>query len=304
MSPSARLAVIGDTQRTSRLEFIWPNHDAAQAQLFGDLAEQDLAGLCHVGDVVTWAGARRHWRRFDRLMEPLTRAGLAGFAVRGNHDYMPWRRPSHRFDERFPHLANARWFTVHWRGAALVHLDSNFSALGRRRVAAQSGWLQRELYALRHDPSVSVIVGLWHHPPFTNSRTVGPSRRARELFGVPFSREPKAIAVFNGHAHGYEHFIEHGLHWITTGGGGGPLQRIGGGRARRSQPPDQFSWPAGTRRFLNYCLLHVDGPSIDVEVRGLTADGGVRVVDRVQAYARRPGASSVEASARSPLEPV
>ena len=215
------LAVVGDTQRTSRLELWWRAHDAEQEALFEALTEARPAAILHLGDLVTWGPSRWHWRRFDRLHAGLRAAGVPVFPVLGNHDYMPLRRPGPRHvDARFPHLAGQRWFVLRHGALAIIALDSNFGALGRGRVAAQDAWLAGTLGELEDDTSVAAVVAAWHHPPWTNSLVVSPSAEAARRFVAPLARARKVIAIFNGHCHAYEHFVEEGLHAFVSGGRG------------------------------------------------------------------------------------
>ena len=61
-----------------------------------------------------------------------------------------------------------------------------------------------------------------HHPPFTamKKRQVK-DERLEEL--VALMEKYKITAVFNGHAHNYQHHLKNGIHYVVTGGGGAPL---------------------------------------------------------------------------------
>ncbi len=276
------LALVGDTQRTSLLELLWRHHDPEQRALFADLARRRLDGLVNLGDLVTWGGSRRAWRHFDRLHGALRAAAVPVMPVMGNHDYLPTRGGARRhLARRFPWLQGRRWYTFRWRGLAFVALDSNFRALGARAAAAQDRWLGETAAALAVDPDVRGVVGLWHHPPFTNSRVVRPSAAARDRLAAPLMASGKALAVFSGHCHAYERFEHEGVAFVVSGGGGGPLQRVEH-RPQRRRFADRFAWP-WPLRFLNYCALHAaeDGAVELVVTRVVDEALPLAVVDRV-----------------------
>lgn len=273
------VVVIGDTQRTSRLELWWRTNDREQAALLAEVARRRPAAVLNVGDCVTWGPSRAQWRHFDRVHAPLREAGVPLLPVLGNHDYMPWPpRGLAPYVARFPHLDGARWFTLRHRGVAFVGLDSNFAALGRRRRAAQARWLAETCDALAADPEVRAVIGLWHHAALTNSRVVRPSRRAAAELAAPLRATGKSVANFSGHCHAYEHFLHEGVHHVVTGGGGGPLQPLWTSPKTRRYP-DLFAWP-GRHRFLHFCALHLGPDGIDVEVVKLDDAGAPEVVDR------------------------
>lgn len=276
---NATLVVVGDTQRTSRLELWWRSNDAEQSALLAEVARRTPAAVLNVGDLVTWGTSAAHWRRFDRAHAPIRAAGVPVLPVLGNHDYLPWPpRGLAPYRARFPVLAEARWFLLRHRGVAFVALDSNLARLGRHLRAVQRAWLAETCATLAADPEVRGVVGLWHHPPLTNSRVVRPAPRAARELGDPIRATGKAVAIFTGHCHAYEHFLVNGLHHVVTGGGGGPLQPLWTD-PRRRRYPDLFSWP-GRHRFLHFCALHIGDSAIETEIIRLVERSAPEVVDR------------------------
>ncbi len=287
---SGTLAIVGDTQRSSRWELLWRDHDLEQRTLFADIARRRPDGVVNLGDLVTWGPGRRSWRHFDDVHRALHAAGVPLLPVMGNHDYMPTRGGAKpHLAHRFPHLEGRRWYSFRWSGLAFVALDSNFRALGRPAAAAQDRWLDETLDALERAADVRAIIALWHHPPFTNSRIVRPSRAAERRFAEPIVASSKAVAVFNGHCHAYERFERGGVHFIVSGGGGGPLQLVEH-RPQRRRFEDRFAW-RWPLRFLNYCLIHSTptGPHLDV-LRLVDAALPLERVERVPL--RRVGAAT------------
>jgi hypothetical protein len=102
--------------------------------------------------------------------------------------------------------------------ARLIGLDTNtdYSA-----GSPQYNWLVHEFQSAAYRAATWRIV-IFHHPPFTC--TTGHSDDVTvqhqlvplfELYGVDL--------VFSGHSHAYERYLHHGIFYIVTGGGGGPL---------------------------------------------------------------------------------
>ncbi|TNF36251.1 MAG: metallophosphatase family protein, partial [Deltaproteobacteria bacterium] len=121
------VVIVGDTQRTSRLELWWRANDAEQRALLAEVARRRPAAVLNVGDLVTWGPSAAQWRHFDRAHAPLAAAGVPVLPVLGNHDYLPWPpRALAPYTARFPHVADARWFVLRHAGVAFVALDSNF----------------------------------------------------------------------------------------------------------------------------------------------------------------------------------
>jgi predicted phosphodiesterase len=90
---------------------------------------------------------------------------------------------------------------------------------------------------------------IFHHPPFTS--TAGHSDDVmvqRQL--VPLFELYGVDLVFSGHSHAYERYLDHGIFYIVTGGGGGPLYEL----VPDVVPPiRQFGLSVH-----HYCLVDVD----------------------------------------------
>ncbi len=277
--PKRGFVILGDTQRTSRLEFVFRPHDAEQEALFAHLGANPPDLMMNVGDLVTWGPSRACWRRFDRLHASLRDAKVAVCPAIGNHDLMPFSRGGlDQIDRRFPFLERRRWYSLRYGDLAFVVLDSNFRKLGREQVRIQQAWFERTLETLSSDATVRGILTFWHHAPWTNSRVVAPSRETERRFVTPLQRTPKARAFFCGHSHAYEHFHEGSLHAFVTGGGGGPLQPL---HTRTRRYEDRFAW-RGNKRFLHYLHGEVTAATIVLECMRVTETLGIELTDRVE----------------------
>jgi hypothetical protein len=108
---SGRFAIVGDLQRTSRIEF-WrkPNTDEG-LQLIQQIATEAPDFLAIVGDLVFCGSSAADWAAFDQLATPLSQASVPVLPILGNHDY--WITPRvalGHFFARFPHLEGGTGF--------------------------------------------------------------------------------------------------------------------------------------------------------------------------------------------------
>ena len=70
-----------------------------------------------------------------------------------------------------------------------------------------------------------------HHPPIT---AVGrrQSDNAYMTALIPMFEKYKLTAGFFGHDHNYQHFLQNGIHYYITGGGGAPLYPVDNAASR------------------------------------------------------------------------
>jgi hypothetical protein len=122
-----------------------------------------------------------------------------------------------------------------------------------------------------------------HHPPFTNSKVVDGDLHVRRDILPAFAASAKTLAMMSGHAHGYEHFVQSGKHFIVSAGGGGPRGLL---HARRAGEPKDVFEGAAPRPF-NYLLVYQDDAGIVVETRGIPqGETAMRVLETTSlAYA-------------------
>jgi hypothetical protein len=279
---SGPFALLGDLQRTLWLERLVgrEQNDEAREALVKDLAARRPGLVVLLGDMTNAGGLRSQWDRFDELFVPIRGAAIPVLALLGNHDY--WGGADDGLANaaaRFPQLGLQRWYLRAIGRLALVLLDSNESQLGDARWAAQRDWYSRTLAALDADPSVSGVLVLGHHPPFTNSRTTGDEENVQRAFLPAFFAAKKTLAFVTGHAHAYERFQERGRTFIVSGGGGGPRVKLLSGAAARHHDLG----PARSPGPFHYLLVEQDAAGARVTVRGLEkGDAETRVIDRFE----------------------
>lgn len=212
---------------------------------------------------MTWGSSGRAWAELDELLAPLRHGGAALWPVYGNHDRAPLRRRAERHMEaRFPWLRPSPFGAWRVGPLGLVLLDSNRRRLGAAAWESQRAWLVAQLAQWEDDSSVHGVIGVWHHPPYTNSRLVRASRAAREALLGPLLETPKGLAALCGHAHAYERFRVAAREVFVAGGGGGPRQPLRDAGSRAFAPTQFGGQPGGpSRSFLHFLALEVRGAS-------------------------------------------
>ncbi|MEZ4267682.1 MAG: metallophosphoesterase [Myxococcota bacterium] len=280
--PSGPLVIMGDTQRTSVIECAVLGREVNEREpqmLVRSLVHAAPSALIVVGDLVFRGASEPDWQHFDRLMKPVRDAGIPVLAAAGNHEWRGRDRPAlDALGQRFPSLRERTWYLARQTDLGLVFLDSNADALGPAAWAEQREWLTRTLAALEADASVRGVLVFAHHPPYTRSVVVSGDAAVRETVVAAAASSPKVMAIFSGHAHGYERYVVDGLHLVVSAGGGGPRPSRLRGTPRPPGPQDLVSLPAP--RPLHYMIVARAREGLRVRVMGLQrGDAAVAEVD-------------------------
>ena len=263
------IAVIGDTQRTSKLEAIFmlrEENDRERELLLHHLFRAPFDLLVHLGDMVFDGTSASEWQEFDRLFAPVLAKGIPIIPAVGNHEY--WgnnQQALANLTARFPWLAGRRWHAHLHDSLGLIMLDSNISEYAEAEWAKQVAWFDSTLRAMDANPGVRAVIVFSHHPPFTNSTIIDDASYLSKNFLPAFFAARKTIAFISGHVHGYERFAANGRMFIVSGGGGGPRLRLHEGKKARHQ--DLFAGPA--IRPFNYLLIYPESDRLRIEVMGL-----------------------------------
>jgi UDP-2,3-diacylglucosamine pyrophosphatase LpxH len=290
VSAAQPLAVIGDLQMTSK--FVrWAmqreSSEFAQQFLVTDLQRRanEIAALVITGDLVFAAHSRSDWKRFDSLVAPLAQSVPVLPAI-GNHDYycVFVQKCMHHvvpksFRLRFPWFAPGQPYAVAYGDVILAFLDSETD------LEAQGAWLERRMQEWA--PTYAAVVIFLHRAPFTDSVTRGsvPDAAVQTHVVARLAGARPPPVVISGHIHGYEHLLVDGIHYVITGGGGGPRVLLGADR-----PNDVYRGPECQRdelgqvsRPYNYLLLERRATGIEVTVRGFCAEAdGVTVLEEFE----------------------
>jgi len=279
------IAVIGDLQQTGSLaRFVRrrENTSADQLRLLADLHARagQLAALVVVGDLVYSGRSRRHWQHLDSLIAPIADRVPVLPAI-GNHDYPCWfvelcrtDKLSRAMQARFPWLVPGEPYAVVADDVVMFFLDSE------SRLVEQGEWLRRKLDAAAQRFRAALV--FYHRPALSNSveRTAQGNPEVERVI-LPVLRDaPLPTVTFNGHIHGFEHFLVGTANFVTTAGGGGPRVAMPSGSRADLYSGPQCVQPSGkTLRPFNYVLLHRNPGALTVEVRGFCrGDEAVRTL--------------------------
>lgn len=267
---SARsFTVVGDLQSTSFVEFWRETNDSERRQILPQIANADPSFVVMVGDLVSWGGSAASWREFDERSEGLRKRHIPVVAVPGNHDYWGGNALGLYF-AHFPELRGQHWYERRFGPLGLIFLDSNAEPLGEREWNAQRAWYESALDSFDADDGVAGVLVFLHHAPFTNSTVVGDDPHVIASFVPSFLKKQKTIAMFTGHAHGYERFEKQGKAFVVTGGGGGPRGTLLCGHERRHED-DLFHGPRV--RDFNFVELGLEPQGLHASVLGLPKGG-------------------------------
>ena len=230
--------------------------------------------IVNTGDLVAVGSSEPQWEIFDIETQPLRAAGIGYLPVLGNHDLWPDDADGlANWFARFAHLEGQRWSQVRYGSITILLLDSNESWLTSAQEAEQDEWLAARLHEADADPLVRCVILVCHQPPITNSYAHGTSSWVRSHFVELAHSHPKVKAFINGHVHSYEHFVERGIHFLVSGGGGAPLMNVAGPRGKF---PDLYDGPRGH----HFCRVIPREDRIDVEMERMDDAGAWSIADR------------------------
>ena len=267
-----RFAVVGDTQRTSWLEFWRESNDAERARVLEAIAEARPAFLVMTGDLVFNGASAAHWAELDRLAAPLHAARTPAFAALGNHEYWGGASGPERFFARFPLLEKRRHYAVAHGPLRFVVLDSNEDEMSAEAWEAQRAWYAATLAGFDRDPAVRGVLVIAHHAPYTNSTVTGDDAAAQRDLAPPFLAARKTLAMLDGHVHSYERFLRGGKTFVVSGGGGGPRAALDV-RPGRRHPDDLYPKPDEALRPFHFTLFTIGAAGLDATVMGSPKGG-------------------------------
>lgn len=271
ISKRQSIIFIGDTQRTSLLEF-WRERNAGVAKrMFSEVASENPAAVMHLGDMVFNGTDQNSWHDFETDAADLFARHIPFHPTLGNHEYFLGHQVPSYVIEHFPDLRGPTWYSLTFGKIAVILLNSNLSSLTKRQVADQQTWYEQTLQKYQADSAVAWIIVGCHHPPYTNSSLVSDSKGVQQHFVQPFVTTKKAKLFICGHAHGYEHFVNYGKDFVVSAGGGGARPKLG------KNNRDAFHrdiYKAGRTRDFNYCKLTQTQEGLLFELRAWDGKNG------------------------------
>lgn len=258
------------------------------------------------GDAVANGAIARQWNvSFTPLVNRLTtEGGVSYFLVPGNHDVtgaetvdVPGRQLGLRHyldamaglipaDGSARRLSGYPTYAFGYGNTFVVGLDADIAA-----DETQFQWVKGQLEGLDRTRFTNIIA-FSHQAPFSSGPHGGPNVEAATVGlrtkYMPLFQTHHVRAVFSGHEHLFEHWVEHytdggkpyRMDLIVSGGGGAPIYTYSGEpdlkeflQANRAsnvalQHLVKPSADAGQNPF-HYLIVHVDGERLDVEVIGV-----------------------------------
>jgi hypothetical protein len=218
------LVAYGDTRFTKVAETDATNPGVRQA-LIAKIAAESPAAIFINGDV-PWRGIPEDYAVYRTETQLWSEGHLRVFPALGNHEFSACMEPAclERWWNTFPELRGRRWYSVAigTRVVGMV-LDSDTSLLPG---SAQRHWLEDQVTAL--DPSVRLVLIAMHHPPVADvqiTQMTDHNPRGNEGTLVRFLKSVAATStarfiVSAGHIHNYERFVQDGVVYLVSGGGG------------------------------------------------------------------------------------
>jgi len=228
----------------------------------------DKLDFCiHTGDLVANGLDRDSWtREFFNPAEQLL-ASVPLYPVLGNHEM----NSDHYFDY-FNLPNNERWYSIERGPLHVICLDS-YSSL--QPDSEQYKWLENDI---ANSPTKWKIVAL--HTPFFSCGPhgrLGGDNTPVELemadlrqYIMPLLEEHGVSMVFSGHDHLYERSHKAGIHYIISGGGGGPLYEV-------EINPEQNPYTQLLITKHHYCI--VEATSDKLHLSAYDTDG--KIIDNV-----------------------
>lgn len=263
------VGIIGDTQRTSLLE-VWRESNNPQRELLlRQLARKRPDALIHLGDMVFYGSYADDWVYFDSVMAPVRQAGIALYPILGNHEYFGSDDVMlQHVHDRFPEMQQT-WYSTVIDSVGYVFLNTNYRDIGMKSMEQQRRWFLSTMHAYERADSVLFIVVCGHHPPYTNSTVVDDEELLQQYFLPVYMLSRKGAVWFSGHSHAYEHFYIDMKHFVVSGGGGGPRQRMLTGEYE--QHIDMYD--QGMVRPFHYCTVERSGTVLHVAMHPLRTPG-------------------------------
>jgi hypothetical protein len=243
-----QFVVYGDTRT---------RHDVHRTVINGILKYASPDFVLHTGDLVEDGNDPALWPIFfDAERELLRKAAF--FPSLGNHE----RNALSYFD-----FLNAKaYYSFNWGNAHFMVIDSDIENAAATKTQRESFWQEQTRWLeddLREAQKADFRFLFAHHPPMTAvKRRQGDNPHMTAL--EPMFEKYRLSAGFFGHDHNYQHYVQNGVHYFITGGGGAPLY-------------DVDTPPAGiTRKVVsteNFMIVQVDGLTARFEAR--TPDGQI-----------------------------
>ena len=206
------------------------------------------------------------WDSFFNIEEPILKDHLF-MPVAGNHDVghgqnFPW-------DKKFypQELSGQGEYYSFWLQNNLFIIAS--SEFDFTPGSAQYKFIVNQLETGSHADHIFMF---YHRPGYSSGpHGLKPDEGMEKVkkYLVPLEIKYKVTVVFNGHDHCYERSYNHGVYYLTTGGGGAPPSFV----KSQDNPYSQFYEPNDDLDHYHFILVHVSKNC--VETNAITAGGDI-----------------------------
>lgn len=237
LSHPLRIIVYGDMRFTDPSQTSATN-PKVRRWLVDQVAAEKPDAVLLSGDV-TWHGCQASDYDDYRSETQIWRdAHLYIYPALGNHEFSGGSSKQQCLEnwwKAFPELEGRRWYSAQLGSSVYVlNLDSNLSLLaGSEQIA----WIQAQLASL--PPTVRFVFFNLHHPPIVDVQENGDaSHNGRpnehslaEVLAQAPEKSRARFVVASGHIHNYERFLQDGIVYLVSGGGGAKPRPIARGPA-------------------------------------------------------------------------
>lgn len=246
------MVVYGDTR----------THPEDHQMVADRIAEADPDVVLHLGDNVTSGVDLTQWYVEFLDIIDVYAPGSFYYPVVGNHEISGGLGQG--FFELFFHTRNIHVMEGnYWADLGLVGLIAVEDYVADFTDPAALAWFETALQALQDKPWLFVSM----HVPMYTFNGHSPWLAGREVL-QPLMETYGVDAVFAGHQHCYEHFVVNDIHYVTSGGGGAPLNK----NPTDVGPPEEQAYFQAAGGFFHFVSLDITSESIKVDV--IRADDG------------------------------
>lgn len=235
LSHPLSIIAYGDMRFTDPLE-VRATNPKVRRWLVNQIAAEKPDAVLLSGDV-PWHGSQvGDYDEYRRETQIWRDAHLHIYPALGNHEFSGHAIEMECLENwwnAFPELQGRRWYSVQIGDSVYVlNLDSNSSLMAG---SEQIGWIKAQLASL--PSTVRFVFFNLHHPPVVDVQVNGdPSHNGRPneqaladfLAAAPEKSRVRFI-VAAGHIHNYERFLQDGIVYLVSGGGGAdprPIVRL------------------------------------------------------------------------------
>jgi len=220
----------------------------ARRSLIQHILEEKPDAIVLNGDVPWHGGDPNDYEVYKAETQAWRDSNLRIFPALGNHEFAQCEVSQclANWWAAFPKLKGRRWYSVRLGVKIyLVALDSDDSLLPG---SEQHEWLKSQIASLPHE--IDFILISMHHPPVADIQTrfiVDHNPRPNEialaqLLKTAAKTSRARFIVAAGHIHNYQRFLQDGVVYLVSGGGGAAPYQID------RTPPDLYQ----DRGFPNY----------------------------------------------------